>query len=175
MANEEKRQHFEFIQNIITRLNSNSFMIKGWAITIISALLALAATLKNPVVLDITIVPVIAFWILDSIYLQHERKFRCFYNEAVKKETTINLYEIDLNKEFINNDSKNSFFKIFTSCSIISFYLSLLILTVVCIFLIRFNGCDKQTSTQLKICTKDTILFKEIDKKETMRDFNKKK
>jgi len=34
MATEEKKQHLEFIQNIITRMNTNSFQIKGIAIAV---------------------------------------------------------------------------------------------------------------------------------------------
>ena len=30
---EEQIKHLEFIQGIINRMNSNSFAIKGWAIT----------------------------------------------------------------------------------------------------------------------------------------------
>ncbi len=45
---EDKRKHLEFIQGVINRHNSNSFMIKGWTITITAALYALAGTLKEP-------------------------------------------------------------------------------------------------------------------------------
>ena len=34
--NENKLKHLEFIQNIITRMNSNSFVIKGWSITLVT-------------------------------------------------------------------------------------------------------------------------------------------
>ena len=40
---EKKLKHLEFIQNVILRMNNNSFLIKGWAITLISALFALAS------------------------------------------------------------------------------------------------------------------------------------
>lgn len=45
MSSNEK--HLEFIQNIITRMNTNSFQIKGWAVTIVYALLAIYASSKN--------------------------------------------------------------------------------------------------------------------------------
>ena len=40
---EEKIKYLEFIQNIVTRMNQNSFMIKGWTVAIVSALLAVYA------------------------------------------------------------------------------------------------------------------------------------
>jgi len=62
---ENKRKHLEFIQNIITRMNANSFMIKGWTITLVSALFALAAkdANMNYVLISYIVLPV--FWILD--------------------------------------------------------------------------------------------------------------
>lgn len=47
MANENKIKHLEFIQNVITRMNSNSFMIKGWCVTLVAALFALGAKDSN--------------------------------------------------------------------------------------------------------------------------------
>ena len=77
-----KIKHFEFIQATITRMNQNSFQIKGWMITIVSALLALYANSKNVMYIFIAIVPVIVFWMLDAYYLQQERKFRGIYNDV---------------------------------------------------------------------------------------------
>ncbi len=79
---ENKLKHLEFIQNIVTRLNTNSFQIKGLAITIVAALLAVyASTLKLDFIL-ISILPTIIFWFLDAYYLQQERKFRGLYNDV---------------------------------------------------------------------------------------------
>ncbi len=77
-----KIKHLEFIQATITRMNQNSFQIKGWMITIVSALLALYANSKNVMYIFIAIVPVIVFWMLDAYYLQQERKFRGIYNDV---------------------------------------------------------------------------------------------
>ena len=71
--NEEKRQHLEFIQNIIARMNANSFQIKGMTITIVSALMAIYAASENISFIFIGIFPTLLFWFLDSYYLQQER------------------------------------------------------------------------------------------------------
>ena len=63
-----QERHLEFIQGIIARMNSNSFQIKGWTITIFSALLALFASTNahNYVYLFIAAAPTILFgsWML---------------------------------------------------------------------------------------------------------------
>jgi hypothetical protein len=38
---EAKLKHLEFIQNTISRMAHNSFLLKGWAITMLGALLGL--------------------------------------------------------------------------------------------------------------------------------------
>ena len=82
--NEEKIKHLEFIQGVINRMNSNSFQIKGWMITIVAALLALYASSSNVAYIFVGIVPTILFWLLDSYYLQQERKFRGVYDDVLK-------------------------------------------------------------------------------------------
>ena len=79
---ENKIKHLEFIQTVITRMNQNSFQIKGWMITIVSALLALYASSGKQIYILVAIVPTVIFWFLDTYYLQQERKFRGVYNDV---------------------------------------------------------------------------------------------
>ena len=64
---EQKMKHLEFIQNVITRMNSNSFLIKGWAITLVSALFALAANGSNINYVLISYIVILVFWVLSTI------------------------------------------------------------------------------------------------------------
>ena len=59
-----KIKHLEFIQSTITRMNQNSFQIKGWMNTLVSALLALYASSEKVAYILIAIVPAIVFWLL---------------------------------------------------------------------------------------------------------------
>ena len=40
---ERKGKHLEFIQGTVNRLSTNSFLLKGWSVVLVSALFALAA------------------------------------------------------------------------------------------------------------------------------------
>ena len=80
---ENKTKHLEFVQSVITRMNTNSFQLKGWMITIVSALLALYASSSNCNYIFVAIVPTLVFWFLDAYYLQQERKFRGLYEDIV--------------------------------------------------------------------------------------------
>ncbi len=92
MAGENRIKHLEFIQSVITRMNSNSFMIKGWCITLVSALFALAANDSNARFAMVSYIVIPSFWILDGFFIATERNFRKLYNDAcVKKEEEIDF------------------------------------------------------------------------------------
>lgn len=83
--NENKLKHLEFIQNVITRMNSNSFLIKGWTITLVSALFALAAKDANVNYVLISYIVIPVFWVLDGFYLSQEKQYRDLYSEVSSK------------------------------------------------------------------------------------------
>ena len=94
--NEEKIKHLEFIQGVINRMNSNSFQIKGWMVTIVAALLALYASSSNVAYIFVGIVPTLVFWFLDAYYLQVERKFRGLYEDVINSEKNIQFFSMDI-------------------------------------------------------------------------------
>lgn len=90
----DKIKHLDYIQNTISRMADNSFKIRGVCVTIVSAFLGLYIKINEPKVLLITCVPIITFWMLDSYYLQQERKFRCLYNNLTGNETSCKLGDV---------------------------------------------------------------------------------
>lgn len=139
---DEKRQHLEFIQNIITRMNTNSFQLKGLAITIVSALMAIYASNPKVIFIFIGIPPTILFWFLDSYYLQQERKFRGVYDDVtgLKHNIEVKLYEMPINKYTKQIDKQYSYLNVFFSSTIAWLYLSIVILLCCIILLIKFKN-----------------------------------
>jgi len=80
-----KLKHLEFIQAAISRMATNSFLFKGWAITIAAGLAASAAVERRQALLVITLVSTVMFWGLDGYYLWLERCFRKLYQEVARK------------------------------------------------------------------------------------------
>ena len=71
---------------------TNSFLFKGWAITIAAALSAFAAVDTKRALLTIALVSTAMFWGLDGYYLWLERCFIKLHNEvAAMDETKINF------------------------------------------------------------------------------------
>jgi hypothetical protein len=116
---EEKLKYLEFIQNIITRKNTNSFLIKGWVITLLTGLFVLSAANSNSkfVIIAYFIIP--AFWALDSYYLSLERKFRKLYNDVIKDNSEIKTFSLDISSY---ENFKFSWVSTFFSITIIVFY-----------------------------------------------------
>jgi hypothetical protein len=138
--NEEKQQHLEFIQNVITRMNTNSFQIKGMAVTIVSALLAIYATTINVTFIFLGIVPTILFWFLDSYYLQQERKFRGVYNNVtgLKSDVEIKPYEMPIQKFKVG---QYCFCKVFFSKTIAWLYGTIIFFLFFGGLILKFKDC----------------------------------
>jgi hypothetical protein len=85
---ENKIKHLEFIQNVITRMNTNSFLIKGWMVTLVSALFALAAKDSDSRYVLVTYIAIPIFWYLDAFYLSQERQYRALYDAIRGTEAT---------------------------------------------------------------------------------------
>ena len=64
-----KIEHLRMIQNVISRMASNSFIIKGWAITTFSALYAFAYLNHKSIVLIFGVLFICIFWYHDAFSL----------------------------------------------------------------------------------------------------------
>ena len=83
---EKKLKHLEFIQNAINRMASNSFIIKGWCITLIVGLFALVEKeiIQNYILFSF--IPLLFFWFLDAYFLKKEKEYRELYDDVREKE-----------------------------------------------------------------------------------------
>ncbi len=85
---EQKLAHLQMIQGVINRMAGNSFLIKGWSVTLVAALFALGAGKTNPLFVYIAYFPAIAFWVLDAYFLRQERLFRRLYDHVRDRSET---------------------------------------------------------------------------------------
>jgi len=133
---DKKMKHLEFIQNVISRMNSNSFLIKGWAITLVSALFALAAKDANINYVLISYVVIPVFWFLDGFFIATERQYRDLYNEVRQKEE--DAIDFDMNASRFNS-GKNTWLSGVFSKTLIPYYGVSMLATLIVMFLIK--GC----------------------------------
>ena len=91
-ADEHRIKHLEFIQSVITRMAHNSFLLKGWSVTLVAAIFVLAAKDANEAYAVLAFFPGLAFWGLDAYYLRQERLFRKLYDAVRKGQRDDDLY-----------------------------------------------------------------------------------
>lgn len=123
----EQIKHLEFIQNVITRMNTNSFQIKGWSIVIVSALMAIYASTQNNYFFLTAIFPTLIFWFLDAYYLNQERKFRGLYNDVAgvtDKQKEIKLFAM---RPDLYVGGQYSYWSAFFSITILKMYLAMIV------------------------------------------------
>ena len=91
-SNEMKFKHLEFIQAAIGRMATNSFLYKGWALSVFAALAGVGVVQDQARLLLIAIVTTLLFWGLDGYYLWLERGFVKLHQDvAGRSEDEINF------------------------------------------------------------------------------------
>lgn len=126
---EDDRLYLQFLQNNISRMNSNSTQVKSWCMAIVAALLAIFAETKNCLFLLICFIPVILFCILDAQYLQQEHKFVGMYNDYIeRKENRPDVYAMPM-KSYAKG--LKGFFKALFSWSVFPIYGFLVVIITV--------------------------------------------
>ncbi len=127
-----KIKHLEFIQNTINRMSNNSFLLKGWSMTLVGALFVFVMKESNEQYLYISTSILLIFWILDSYFLSRERLFvKLFDNVRILEEKNIN-FSMSI-KKFENGENwTNAFF----SKTLILFYGGILLSHLLLIYLI---------------------------------------
>ena len=81
MTDAQRIRHLELIQGVITRLAQTSFVCKGWAITLVVAVLVLGT--KAPWHLLIAaLLPTAVFWVLDGYFVRQQRLFRKLHDDV---------------------------------------------------------------------------------------------
>lgn len=130
---EAKLKHLEFIQAAISRMATNSFLFKGWAITIATGLSAFAAVNTKASLLTIAIISTAMFWGLDGYYLWLERGFVNLHAEVAAK----NEAEIDFSMKIDKTHAMRKWFKTCGRHHLYLFYGSIIVIDVIGICAMR--------------------------------------
>lgn len=75
----------DVIQGIINRMASNSFLIKGWTVTLVVVALLLEGSKYQ---VTAAAIPLIGFWGLDGYFLYIEKLYRELYKCVIEHRLT---------------------------------------------------------------------------------------
>ena len=126
---EKEMKHLEMIESVIERMGQNSFAIKGWTMTLVVAICAFSTAGTERKFALVAIAPIIAFWFLDSFYLQKERKYRELYTLVTAHRAA--LFDMDISKVA---GEKTAFIKCLFSVTEWLFYL-VCIVAIIAVFI----------------------------------------
>ena len=94
MSTEINDKHLTLVQGVVNRLAGNSFSLKGWSVTLVSALLALAAKDADPRLVAVALLPALTFWGLDGYFLAQERLFRRLYTKLIDPDQQVPAFSM---------------------------------------------------------------------------------
>ncbi len=102
MSHQNLHKELDLIQKVIERMARNSFLLKGWALSlvvIVPALMKDGFVGKSSLpIYGVLVVTVICFWYLDAWFLHKEKCYRELYDDVVKKRLAgddTNLYSLN--------------------------------------------------------------------------------
>lgn len=131
---EEIHKEIDLIQGCITRMANNSFLIKGWLISIVAVVITLSfGETKVFLLLPTVLLVVISFWYLDAFFLRTEKLYRDLYIWVLDNRKLGNrdfLYDLNPNR-FATKENK--ILKIMFSKTLLCFYGTTLLFVVVMI------------------------------------------
>ena len=114
-------KEIDLIQSCISRMAHDSFLVKGWTITLLAAIWALTIH-ENAVgaVSAISLGVIMSFWYLDAFFLRTEKMYRKMYEWVIVERNKNNeeyLYDLNPHRFAVNVDSTvNVMFSITLRC-----------------------------------------------------------
>jgi hypothetical protein len=86
---EARIRHLELIQDVISRLGNDGFLVKGWCLTFAGALFGFAFESRNAWLAVVAFIATLAFWWLDAYFLRCERLFRLLYARVSDQDPSV--------------------------------------------------------------------------------------
>ncbi|EPB8167308.1 hypothetical protein ACRTAK_002992 [Clostridium perfringens] len=137
-------KEIDLIQSCINRMAQNSFIVKGWFISLIAVILTLLPEKFNINYLYcISFIISFCFWYLDAFFLKTERLYRFKYQWVITERLKNDNYFYDLNPynrnmwydKNGNIPSEPNIIQVMFSKTLLVIYLPIIILIIILIHL----------------------------------------
>ncbi|MET0626525.1 MAG: hypothetical protein ABW250_26560 [Pyrinomonadaceae bacterium] len=132
-----KLKHLEIIQGVINRMAGNSFLVKGWCVTLVAAIIALASKDDDKRFIVVAFYPVLMFWVLDAYFLNQERLYRNLYDKVrLEDEAAV---DFSMNAKAVPPPAgkpKETWVRAFLSLTLLLFYAVMVVAILLCMLLV---------------------------------------
>lgn len=96
-------KHLELIQDVISRLAGNGFVVKGWSLTVAGLLFGFAVGSRNAAIAGTAAFTILMFWSLDTYFIRCERLFRALYQRVHEHDSDVPpFFMAATSPEFVN-------------------------------------------------------------------------
>ena len=121
----------EILQDIIKRMAFNSFLIKGWTVTLVVVSLLVKSGQQH---VHLAFIPLLVFWFLDAYFLWQERMYRKLYEWVIAHRLQTSEHLLDLNAYRFRSEVQ-SIPRIMVSITLFWFYATLAVLVAAFLFI----------------------------------------
>jgi len=127
-------KEMDMIQNVMQRMSSTSFLIKGWTITLVAIIFSSRTQTEA---LPLVVIPILLFWILDAYFLHQSRLYRHLYDWTTqhRMQTTQHLFSLNASRF---KSQEGSLWTVMFSFTLLLFYGATLLLALLGIILLLF-------------------------------------
>lgn len=116
---ESRLKHLDFIQGVVNRLSTNSFLLKGWSVILVSAIFMLSDRERDVAFMLLAFLPAMVFWGLDAYFLRQERMYRQLYDKVRLGE--LEKIDFSMNAEIFAKDA-DSLLRVAASKTLLPFH-----------------------------------------------------
>ncbi len=141
-------KEIDLIQGCINRMAHNSFLVKGWAISLLSIVLVLTSENSNSIFISFFMfLSVLCFWYLDGFFLYTGKMYRKMYKWVITNRPLGNkdlMY--DLTPQRFKSEKKFPILCVMFSKTLLPFYL-LLVLGIIGFVILQLGGLNELINT----------------------------
>jgi hypothetical protein len=114
-------EEIKMVQDIIKRMAGNSFLLKGWALTLVVAPFLLNNNKTQGNQLLLAYFPLFIFWGLDAYFLHQEKLYRALHKWVANNRLNTDEYLFDFVTNRFRKDCE-PLYKTFCSTTLVVFY-----------------------------------------------------
>lgn len=133
-------KEIDLIQSCISRMANNSFLVKGWLISLLAIIFTIKGNDMNNYLIFPLLSLILAFWFLDAFFLRAERLYRKLYKWVIEhRKNNILYFQYDLDLYRLSEINKDhSIIKVMFSNTILIFYGSVFVVMCVLFGVIEY-------------------------------------
>jgi hypothetical protein len=144
-----RMKHLELIQDVVSRLGNDGFLIKGWCLTLAAALFGFSFQTRNGWLAMLALFTTLVFWELDAYFLRCERLFRLLYAKVSERDPSVPpFFMAATSDDFVQRAEKDvKRWRVVSRPALWQFYAAMAAVAVVIALIVSLGGQQDSNAT----------------------------